>query len=157
MSSDFLLEPLPIEPFLELFAMEEEELLREGSRWLIAETKPGYPCRVSLADADPGDRVLATSFVHHDVTSPYRASGPVFVREVARPAQPAINEIPLMFEHRLLSLRAYDSDGMMLTANIVQGTDLQEAIVECFQDRRVEYQHIHNAHPGCYNCSVRRA
>lgn len=157
MSTDFRLVPLPVDDFLPLFELSDEQLLERSARWLVADEKPGFPCRVSLADAEVGERVLAIPFVHHDGGSPYRASGPVFVRERARTASPAVNEVPLMFRHRLLSLRAYDSDGMMLGARTIPGTELAQAIVEHFEDPRVEYQHIHNASPGCFDCEVRRA
>ena len=156
MATKFRLEPLPIEEFLPLFKLNDEELHKRSAKWLVADTKPGYPCRVTLADAEVGERVLAVPFIHHDVQSPYRASGPVFVRENAQTVNLEVNEIPVMFHHRLLSLRAYDSDGMMLDAKVIQGTELEQAIVDHFENCDVEYQHIHNANPGCYDCTVRR-
>jgi hypothetical protein len=140
-----------------LFELTDEELHKRSTKWLVADADPGYPCRVSLADAEVGERVLATTFIHHDVQSPYRASGPVFVREIAQTANLVVNEIPIMFHHRLLSLRAYDSHGMMVGASVIQGNELEQAIVGHFENRDVEYQHIHNANPGCFNCSVQRA
>ena len=106
MSVNFRLEPLLKDDFLPLFTLSDAELHERSAKWLVADSKPGYPCRVTLADAEIGDRVLAVSFIHHDVQSPYRASGPVFVREIGQTASLAINEIPIMFNHRLLSLRA---------------------------------------------------
>ena len=80
----------------------------------------------------------------------------MFVRETAEPAYLEVNEIPSMFRHRLLFLRGYDSAGMMIDAQVIQGTELDKAIVDHFENRDVEYQHIHNANPGCVNCTVRR-
>ena len=157
MSTKFRLESLSIEEFTPLFKLSDDELHKRSAKWLVADTKPGYPCRVTLADAEVGERVLATAFIHHDVQSPYRASGPVFVREIAQTVNLAVNEIPIMFHQRPLSLRAYDSDGMMIGAKVVQGTELEQAIVDHFENCDVEYQHIHNASPGCFNCAVRRA
>lgn len=157
MSINFLLVPLPLEEFLPLFELSDEQLQARSARWMVADEKPGYPCRVSLADAEVGERVLAVPFTHHDVRSPYRASGPVFVREGAQPANLEVNEVPVMFHHRLLSLRAYDSSGMMMGATTVHGAELADAIAAHFEDPRVEYQHIHNASPGCFDCAVRRA
>ena len=101
--------------------------------------------------------VLLVPFTHHDVASPYRASGPIFVRSGARTANPAIDEVPLMFRHRLLSIRAYDAAAMMVDAEVVQGSALEDAIRRCFAREGVSYLHIHNARPGCYNCRVVRA
>lgn len=123
---------------------------------MIVDEKPGYPCRVSLADAEVGETVLLVPFTHHDVSSPYRASGPIFVREGATTANPRAGEIPTMFRHRLLSIRGYDADAMMVSAEVVDGTDLEDNIRRLFADETVEYLHIHNARPGCYNCRVVR-
>ncbi len=125
-------------------------------RRMIADEKPGFPCRVSLADAEVGETVLLLPFVHHDVASPYRASGPIFVRRGAATAMPAVGEIPLMFRHRLLSVRAYDAGGMMVGAEVVKGSELEPSIGHLFARERVNYLHIHNASPGCYNCRVVR-
>ncbi|MEO0731817.1 MAG: DUF1203 domain-containing protein, partial [Bacteroidota bacterium] len=85
-------------------------------RKLVADTNPGYPCRVSLKDAAIGEEILAFHYEHHAVDSPYRASGPVFVRVGAAPATPTVNEIPPILRKRSLSLRAYDTEAMMVAA-----------------------------------------
>jgi hypothetical protein len=111
---------------------------------------------VSLADAEVGETVLLLPFVHHDVPSPYRASGPIFVRSGVETATPGPGEIPAMLRHRLLSVRSYDRDAMLVAALIVKGSELEGAIRSLFSDTRASYLHIHNAQPGCYNCSVFR-
>ena len=62
-----------------------------------------------------------------------------------------------MFRHRLLSLCAYDAAAMMIEAETVKGGELEEALRRLFMDARVHYLHLHNAGPGCYNCTVVRA
>jgi len=148
---------LPHEKFASLFGRTDAELGAAGIRRMVVDGKPGYPCRVSLADAEVGETVLLLPFAHHDVASPYRASGPIFVRQGARTATPAPGEIPEMFGHRLLSVRAYDSAAMMVAAQVIEGAGLKDAIVRVFADDRVEYLHVHNAKPGCYNATVVRA
>jgi hypothetical protein len=127
------------------------------ARRVTVDERPGFPCRVSLADAEVGETVLLLSFAHHDVSSPYRGTGPIYVRQGVRTAAPAVNEIPVMFRHRLLSLRGYDAAAMLIAADVVQGSDLEGAIGSMFTDQSVSYLHIHNAKPGCYNCRVTRA
>jgi len=156
-SSAFQFVALPSEQFAPLWRKSDAELQAMGARRMIVDEKPGFPCRVSLADAEVGETVLLLPFVHHDVSSPYRASGPIFVRSGATTAQPAAGEIPLMFRHRLLSVRAYDAGAMMVGAEVVQGSALKDAIEHRFADARVSYLDIHNASPGCYNCRVVRA
>ena len=123
---------------------------------MVADKKPGFPCRVSLVDADQGEEVILVPFTHHDVNSPYRATGPVFVRADAQTVKLDVNEIPTMLQTRLLSIRGYDSAGTMLISDVVDGSELKENIWRLFADPHVEYLHIHNARPGCYNCRVDR-
>lgn len=157
MNDSFRLIALPYEQFATLFGQSDAELEAIGARRMIVEEKPGYPCRVSLADAEVGETVVLVPFTHHDVSSPYRASGPIFIRHGATTARPRPDEIPTMFRHRLLSIRGYDAGAMMVSAEVVEGSDLEESIRRLFGDESVSYLHIHNARPGCYNCRVERA
>ena len=74
---------LPSEPFAPLFDRTDAELRAIGAQRMVVDAKPGYPCRVSLADAEVGETVRLLPFLHHDVGSPCRASGPIFVRRGA--------------------------------------------------------------------------
>jgi hypothetical protein len=157
MKTSFQLIALPSEQFASLFNQSDAELHAVGARRMIVDEKPGFPCRVSLADAEVGETVLLVPFTHHDVSSPYRASGPIFVRSGAIAASPAADDIPAMFRRRLLSVRAYDAAAMMVGAEVVNGRDLEDGIRRFFANESVSYLHIHNARPGCYNCRVVRA
>ncbi|MEP7336860.1 MAG: DUF1203 domain-containing protein [Acidobacteriota bacterium] len=148
---------LPIEKFDSLLSLSDEALQALGAKRMVADKKPGYPCRASLIDAEPGETVLLLPFSHHDVASSYRASGPIFVRADAQTARPAINEVPAMLRSRLLSIRAYDEEAMMVGSDVVNGSELEEHISRFFDDPSVKYLHLHNARPGCFNCRVERA
>jgi hypothetical protein len=124
---------------------------------VIADSKPGFPCRVSLRDADIGEPVWLLHFVHHDVPGPYRGSGPIYVREQAVAAALAPGEVPELLRSRLLSLRAYDADGMLVDADVCEGTVLESLVTRLFADPSVAYLHVHNARPGCFNCRIERA
>ena len=153
---DFMLKALESEEFAKYFSYTEGKLSAIGAKLFEADAYPGTPCRVSLEDARIGDNVLAINFVHHDVKSPYKGSGPIFVRQGVNTAQPAINEIPKMLFQRPLSIRAYDEDNMMIKCDVSTGDKLSELLRAMFSDGHVEYIHIHNAKPGCYNCSAHR-
>lgn len=157
MTSDFQFIGLPVENFTHLFSMSDAELESQGARRVTVDEHPGYPCRVSLMDAPVGERVILTHFQHHDANSPYQSSGPIFVRETAQTAKPKVNEIPVMFHHRLLSVRAYDESAMMKGARVVEGRALEDTIRDFFEKTTISYLHIHNAAPGCFNCLVQRA
>lgn len=156
MKSNFQIVAAPLEDFMHLFSMNHAELAKYGSRRMIADKNPGYPCRVSLMDAEIGESVILTPFKHHDADSPYQSIGPVFVREAAQTAKLKVNEIPLMLHHRLLSIRAYDKTAMMIGAKVVEGQILEESIRRVFDNEKVDYLHLHNAGPGCFNCLVQR-
>ena len=157
MGSNFRFVALPSESFAHLFSMNDVELASVGARRLTVDENPGYPCRVSLVDTPVGETVILAPFQHHEVNSPYQSAGPVFVRELARTATPAIGEIPVMFHHRLLSVRAYDDCAMMKAARVVEGGALEETIRDLFASSDIAYLHVHNAAPGCFNCKVQRA
>lgn len=157
MRHPFRLVALEGESFDALRTLDDDGLRARGARRMRADEKPGFPCRVSLVDAEPGEEVILLPFTHHEVDTPYRASGPIFVRVNARTARPGVNEVPEMIRSRLLSVRAYDARGMMVDCEVVEGSNLEELIERTFSDPRVEYLHLHNARPGCFNCRVVRA
>lgn len=157
MSTDFRISALAAETFRPLFALDDDALRARGIRRAVADETPGFPCRVSLVDAEPGERLLLLPFTHHDVDSPYRGSGPIYVREGATTATPAVNEVPALLRPRLLSLRAYDRDGMMVGCEVLEGRDLEAGIDRLFAVPAAAYLHVHNARPGCFNCRVDRA
>ncbi len=142
--------------FEHLFNLADDELANLGVIRKVADQHPGYPCRVSLQDAAVGETIILTAFAHHAVSSPYQANGPVYIRKNAETAKPTMNEIPAMLLHRQLSVRAYNRTAMMLSSRVTDGHKLNEVIQDCFADAEVDYLHIHNAGPGCYNCAVQR-
>jgi hypothetical protein len=156
-SAQFRITALPLDRFASLFSMSDAELAQRHARRYVADKKPGFPCRVSLVDAEPGERVILVPFSHHAVASPYQASGPVFVREEARQARPAAGEVPESVRARLLSIRAYDAAGILVDAEVAEGRELEVYIERFFTDPKVAYLHLHNARPGCYSCRVERA
>lgn len=157
MSDSFRFVALPHERFEPLFQLDDAALVAVGARRVVVDEKPGYPCRVSLMDAEVGETVLLLPFTHHDVTSPYRASGPIFVRAGATTTLPKPGAVPAMLRHRQLSIRAYDHSAMLVDADVVMGTDLEATIRRLFGNDAVSYLHVHNAKPGCYDCSVVRS
>ena len=155
--TNFLISGLPVEQFQHLFELGDAELQSMGMRRCIADAKPSFPCRVSLEDAEIGEPVLLLTYEHHAVDSPYRGSGPVYVRQQAKQAQLKVNELPEVVKHRLISVRAYDPQSMMVASEVVDGKNLEEQIRTFFADERVAYLHLHNAKPGCFSCRVDRA
>ncbi len=154
--ADFIIDSLQKEEFENLFSLSDTELKQQGIVRMTADTKPGFPCRVSLQDADIGDEVLLLPYAFHKTDAPYRASGPVFVRKNAATAQLGVNQIPVMLHHRLLSVRSYDADGMMKGSTVIEGKELADHLSTSFDNPDILYIHIHNAKAGCYNCVAKR-
>jgi Protein of unknown function (DUF1203) len=144
-------------PFRRLFALSDAELASRGARRRVADSNPGFPCRVSLADAELGETLLLVNYEHQPANSPYRATHAIFVRENAEQAHPEAGEIPESLQLRLLSVRAFDSTAMLLEADVVEGRKLEPVIERMFANAGVAYLHLHNAKPGCYAARVDRA
>lgn len=156
MNTNFRIVGLPRAQFEPLFALNDGELAAKRARRMIVDAKPGFPCRIGLADAEIGETVILLPFVHHDVDSPYRASGPIFVRENAKETQLAPGEIPDVVKSRTMSVRAYDKNATMLDGTVVRGSEIKAHIEKLFADPKIEYLHLHNAGAGCYSCKVER-
>ncbi len=156
MTHNFQIVPLKKQDFTQIMKFSDEQLESINAYWYLADSNPGFPCRVSLQDAKVGERVLALCYSHHNVNSPYKASGPIFIREKAQTAQLNNNEIPQMLLQRPQSVRAYNSSSRMIDAAVVSGKHLKYKIKELLINEKIEYLHIHNANPGCYNCAVVR-
>jgi hypothetical protein len=151
----FRISGLPTEPFQHLFAMSDEELARHGAVRRIA-ADSGYPCRVSLTDAKEGDEVILVNYEHQDADTPYRSRHAVYVRQGEQRYQ-AMNEVPVQLRKRLLSIRAFDQQGMMVDADVADGKELESQITRFFGKPEVAYIHLHYARPGCYAARVDRA
>jgi len=152
----FQISALPRDNFAELFSLDDEALAARGAKRYVADRTPGFPCRVSLEDATPGERVILVPFCHQPEASPYRASGPIFVRESASTTSVPAGAVPPLLRLRQLSIRAYNADHFMVDANVVDGRELEAGLAKVFEKDEVAYVHIHFAKPGCYACRVDR-
>lgn len=149
---------LPPAPFQPLFDLSDSDLEVIGARRLIADAPHAAPCRVSLADAEPGERLILVNHRHLDAaSSPYRSDGPIFVREGARRAELAPGELPGMLTRRLLSARVYDAAWMMIDADVVEGDDLDARLRGWFADDAAATIHLHTARRGCFMAAATRA
>jgi hypothetical protein len=151
----FRFKGLQPEQFADLAALDDAALEARGFRRMIADEKPGFPCRITLEDAEPGERMLLINHEHLPVHSPYRSLGPIFVREAATAAYDG-NDVPPVLRPRLLSLRAYDIDGMMIDADVVEGAQVEPALERLFATPQTAYIHVHNAKRGCFAALVER-
>jgi hypothetical protein len=156
MKTDFKIKSLHHSKFLDYFELDALELEKIGAIRMTVDKFPGFPCRISLEDAEIGEEVILLPYQHHKTNSPYQSSGPIFIRKRTNTPSFENNEIPKIFKNRLLSLRGYDKNGMMKEAAVTEGNVITEQIAKFFENENIAYIHIHNAKPGCYSCLVER-
>ena len=151
----FRLTGLRAEKFEHLFHRSDAELKALGAVRLNAQL--GYPCRVTLEDAIPGENVLLVHYEHIGAPSAYRSAGPIFIREAVLPTGTIENQIPDAMRDRLYSVRAYDEYGWMLDADVGLGKDLAGLFDRFLADPQVHFLHLHHARRGCFASRVDRA
>lgn len=153
----FQIQALPAQEFAAFFGVSDQALTERGILRVVANKSPGFPCRVSLRDASVGETLLLLNYEHQKAATPYRASHAIFVREHAEQAQLAEGEIPTLFRHRLISIRAFSDAGLMVDADVAEGAELEKPIATMLANPEVAYLHLHYAKPGCYAARVDRA
>ena len=154
--SGFVIRGLDPAPFAALYGLTDAALAERGVMRMEVDAKPSFPCRASLEDGDIGQTMLLLNYEHLPVDSPYRQSHAIFVREGETEAAQFENEVPEQLAIRMLSLRAYDAEGMMTDADLVEGGELSAAIDRFFADPSVAYLHAHNAKRGCFAARIDR-
>jgi Protein of unknown function (DUF1203) len=153
----FRIQGLPAEHFAPLFALSDAELAEQGAVRRIADARErGYPCRVSLTDSKPGDELILVNYEHHAVASPYRMRFAIYVRR-GEETFDAIDAVPEQLRRRTLAARAYDTGGMMVGWELVEGDKLEGTIAKLLADPRAAYLHVHFAAAGCYAARIERA
>jgi len=153
----FQIHSLPPSRFDVLFTLSNSELEKYRATKMIADSKPGYPCRVSLADAEIGETVILVNYEHQPADTPFKASHAIFIRENAKQSFPEVGMVPELFDTRLISIRAFNDKHFIVSADVVDGSHLTDSIPAILQDARVEYLHLHNAKLGCFLARVTRA
>lgn len=143
-------------PFVSLYGLADAELAGRGARRYVVDAHPGYPDRIELRDATPGETVLLVNHVHQAADTPYRASHAIFVREGATAAAEYVDAVPEALAVRPISLRAFDAAHWMTDADLVAGTGLADLIERLLADPRVAYLQAHYAKRGCYAARIER-
>jgi hypothetical protein len=123
---------------------------------VVADSKPGFPCRVCLRDAEPGEEMLLFSYSPFERATPQRTVGPIYIH--AKRCQPWSDDgvVPEQLRRRLLSLRSFDEHDQMLDVAVVEGRELEDQVARLFEEPRARIIHVHNARPGCLACLIRR-
>jgi len=132
-----------------------DELRARGGIAYVADSKPGYPCRQCLRDAEIGEEVLLVSHDPFTASSPYRCASPIFIH--ATPCSPYDTaDVPEQLARGERSVRAFDASAMMLDAALIQGEDLSSTVERLLSNPAVDHLHVHNEPRGCWAARIDR-
>jgi hypothetical protein len=152
----YKIQGLAPEPFRPLFAMDDAALAARNARRVIAGEGGGYPCRVSLEDAEPGEALILVNHVSHDVPTPFRTSYAIYIRQAAEQAAAYEDAVPDYLDRRTLGLRGFDGEGMLRTAALAMPGEADQRIRALMASPEVATIHAHNAAHGCFLARIER-
>jgi hypothetical protein len=153
----YVIAGLDIEPFRPLFGLPDEALAERHIVRVVADAPVGFPCRVLLADAAPGESLLLLNHEHQSAETPYRSRHAIFVNEAARAPRRFVDEVPpVLSTRKAIAVRAFDTDGMMIDAEVVEGAAVEATILRLFENPDAAYLHAHNAARGCFAARIDR-
>ena len=142
--------------FTHYFAMDDAGLAAHRATRAEATASRGFPCRVSLRDAEKGEELLLVHHVNHAVETPYRNAFAIYVRKDAAARAEYIDQCPPVFKGRPIALRGYDAGGMLAAARLALPGEADIAIRELLEDPAIAYIDAHNAAHGCFSARIER-
>jgi hypothetical protein len=152
----YLITGLSRDPFASLIGASDSDLSAAGAVRVIAGSDKGWPCRISLEDARVGETLILLNYTSHDVSTPYRSTYAIYVRESAETAARYVDQTPPVFEGRPLGLRAFDATGMLRSAALALPGEADAKIRALFELPEIAYIHAHNAAHGCFAARIER-
>lgn len=153
----YRIEGLAPQAFESLYGMMDGALAEQGALRVVAGASKGWPCRVTLQDAEEGESLILLNHVSHDVATPYRSAYAIYVREGATAPAVYVDETPPLFEGRPLGLRGFDAEGMLRSALLALPGEADAKIRELFERPEIATIHAHNAAHGCFAARIERS
>ena len=151
----YRIEGLAPEAFESLFSMTDGELAARNAVRVTADSPGGYPCRVSLEDAAPGEELVLLNHVSNDVPTPFRTAYAIYVRKGAEAAS-YVDETPDYLGKRTLSLRGFDEAGMLKQASLAMPGEADAQVRALFERADIANIHAHKAAYGCFLARIER-
>jgi hypothetical protein len=155
--TSFRIRGLATEPFQHLFGLSDDDLRAQGVSRFVVDEYPGFPDRIEMRDLALGETALLINYQHQPAANPYQSSHAIFVCEGAKVPYDRMDEIPEVMARRVISLRAFDRDDMMVEADLVDGQVLATVIGAYFDNPKIAYLHAHYAKRGCFAARIERA
>jgi Protein of unknown function (DUF1203) len=153
---NYIVRGLDPAPFQHLYGQPAGVLQTQRARRVIAGDQPAYPDRVTLGLGRAGQALLLVNHTHLDVATPYRASHAIYVLEGAQEARVLHGTLPASMRASVLSLRAFDDEGMMLDADLAEGGEADAVIERLLALPGTAYLHAHYARRGCDAARIER-
>src|SRR5438876_11563572 len=123
---------------------------------VVGDSPTGYPCRHCLHFAQPEERMVLFPYEAIPVGHPYSETGPIFVHAESCERYAATHEFPADFRKGRV-MRAYNSKFDMIDAEVVNGANEPEAVVEkLLQNPETAFVHARSVTRGCYTFGVER-
>ena len=151
----YRIEGLAPAAFESLFSMTQSELAARNAVRVTADSPAGYPCRVSLENAAPGEELMLLNHFSHDVATPFRTAYAIYVRKGAA-ARSYADEAPAYLDSRTLGLRGFDAEGMLKHALLAMPGEADARIRALFARPDIDTIHAHNAAQGCFLARIER-
>ena len=152
----YRIEGLAPQAFESLFAMMDGELAARGAMRVTADSPTGFPCRVSLRDADEGEELVLLNHVSHDVKGPFRTTYAIYVRRDAEAPASFTDEAPPYLDSRTLSLRGFGADGLLKHGLLAMPGEADAKIRALLERPEVDTIHAHAATYGCFLARIER-
>ena len=152
----YRIEGLAPEAFESLFSMTDGELAERNALRVTADKSGGYPCRVSLEDAAPGEALVLLNHVSNDVPTPFRTTYAIYVRKGAEAAS-YTDKTPDYLDRRTLSLRRFDQAGMLQDALLAMPGEADAQVRTLFGRPDIATIHAHSAAYGCFLARIERS
>src|SRR5581483_2617931 len=98
--------------------------------------------------ATPGDELILTNYEHHPVDSPYRMRFAIFVRK-GEERFDAVDTVPEQLRKRMLAVRPFDKDAMMIAHELAGGRTAGMASHKLSAAPRASERHRRCGRPRC--------
>jgi hypothetical protein len=128
-------------------------------RRITATGTGGFPCRLCLLCAEPGESMLLGSCDLRRPRGIYWTPSPIFLHARTCPGFEATDVVaPIIRVNALVSVRAYDADDLCLydLGHVCAGAEVDAPLLHALDDPRTAFVNVHTARPGCLLSRVER-
>jgi hypothetical protein len=131
-------------------------LVDDFGNQLVARPADSAPCRHCLRITKPGEHLIVFAYQPFTIGGPYAEVGPVFVHAAPCEAYAHCDIFPEDFRKRILTMRGYNAEGTIETAELSEAGNPEATIERLFSNERVSFIHVRNPAWGCYDFRIDR-